>query len=153
MGPLRWIKASRPQDSDGEAEGELPMSPGLRMSLAAAVAATFAVPGASLAQKAPSEAQSIAIGRAVVERNCAMCHAVGSVGGSPNPSAPPFRDLSQRLDVDALGEGLAQGILTQHPSMPEFRLTTTEVVGVIRYIRSVQKKQRTDSGSTGHPVG
>jgi cytochrome c len=129
------------------------MSLGLRMSLAAAAAATFALPAASLAQKAPTEEQSIAIGRAVVERNCSMCHAVGAVGLSPNPSAPAFRDLSQRLDVDALGEGLAQGILTQHPAMPEFRLTTTEVVGVIRYIRTVQKKQRTDSGSRAHPVG
>lgn len=111
---------------------------------AAALVAAVATGGAAFAQavKPPTEEQSIALGKAVVERNCAMCHAVGRAGSSPNPNAPAFRDLSHRLNVDELGEGLAQGILTEHPAMPEFRLTPPEIIGVIRYLRAIQQEQR-----------
>ncbi len=129
------------------------MKQALGFCVAAAVAVGLALPAVSQPNGAPDEAQSLAIGRAVVERNCAMCHAVGVSGPSPNPQAPAFRDMSQRLDVEALGEGLARGILTEHPSMPEFRLSTTEVVGVIRYLRSIQRRQRTEAAPRRLAVG
>lgn len=112
--------------------------------LAAAVGlALLAVPaqvGAS--PPALSEKESIALGRSLVARNCGMCHALGRSGPSANPQAPPFRSLSARFDVEQLGEGLATGILTQHPAMPEFRFEPYEVVAIVRYLRSVQEKQR-----------
>jgi mono/diheme cytochrome c family protein len=112
-------------------------------ALAAAIAA-----GSAFAQPAqpPTEEQSLALGKAVVERNCSQCHAVGRAGSSPNPNAPAFRDMSRRLDVEQLGEGLAQGILTEHPAMPEFRLTPPEIIGVIRYLRAIQQDQRASAG-------
>ena len=108
------------------------------------LAASLSLSGAAASQplREPTQAESVALGRSVVERNCAMCHAVGPSGASPNSAAPAFRGLSRRLDVEALGEGLAQGILTEHPAMPEFRLSPPEVIGVIRYLRSIQEKQR-----------
>lgn len=88
-----------------------------------------------------SEAQSITLGKEIVTRNCAMCHAVGRDGASPNKDAPPFRDLHQRMDVEMLGEGLTQGILTGHPAMPAFRFAPHEVIAIVRYLRAVQARQ------------
>lgn len=85
-----------------------------------------------------TEAQSIALGRALAVRNCGMCHAVGRSGASANRQAPPFRDLNRRMDVEKLGEGLATGILTGHPAMPQFRFEPYEVVAVVRYLRNIQ---------------
>eukprot|EP01036_Dinobryon_divergens_P005187 gene5187-biopygen4608 len=86
--------------------------------------------------------ESIALGQTLATRNCAMCHSVGKSGASPNKHAPPFRDLHQRMEVEMLGEGLAQGILTNHPAMPEFRFAPHEVIAIIRYLKFAQARQR-----------
>ena len=106
--------------------------------LAAAMIAT----AAQAFEDAPGDpAASIAKGRALVERNCGMCHAVGAQGDSPLPKAPRFRDLNDRLDMENLGEGLAQGILTSHPAMPEFRFQPQEVVSIVLYLKSIQNRR------------
>ena len=116
-----------------------------RPLLSALIAAGALAAGPALAV-APglSEAQSIALGHALATRNCGMCHAVERTGASPNPKAPPFRELHRRMDVEMLGEGLAQGILTGHPAMPQFRFEPQEVVGIVRYLRSIQDRQSTE---------
>lgn len=98
-----------------------------------------------------SEAQSIALGRALAIRNCGMCHAVERTGVSPNAAAPPFRELYRRMNVEMLGEGLAQGILTGHPAMPQFRFEPQEVVGIVRYLRAIQERQSTDAALAAQP--
>lgn len=119
-----------------------------RPLLTALIAAGALAAGPALAV-APglSEAQSIALGRDLTARNCGMCHAVGREGASPNPKAPPFRELHRRMDVEMLGEGLAQGILTGHPAMPQFRFEPQEVVGIVRYLRSIQERQSTEAAA------
>ena len=107
------------------------------------VALTAAAGIASAQPPGLSEAQAIALGHDLVLRNCGMCHATETTGTSPNAKAPPFRALGERLDMDQLGEGLATGILTQHPAMPEFRFAPHEVVAIVRYLRTVQEKQKT----------
>lgn len=114
-----------------------------RTTLAAAVALLFATSAA--AQATPpllSEKESIALGKRLASRNCGMCHGTGRSGVSPDPNAPAFSRLNQRFDVEQLGEGLATGILTGHPAMPEFRFEPYEVVAIVRYLRSVQVKGR-----------
>lgn len=115
-----------------------------RTWLAAAIllAAATAAPGAGATPPELSEEESIALGRSLAVRNCGMCHGLDRTGPSPNPQAPPFRALGDRFDVELLGQGLATGILTQHPAMPEFRFEPYEVVAIVRYLRSVQEKQR-----------
>jgi len=88
-----------------------------------------------------TEGQSVALGRALAQRNCSQCHAIGPAGASPTPTAPPFRELYQRGDVEQLGEGAAQGILTRHPAMPEFRFQPHELVALVRYLRSIQARR------------
>lgn len=108
---------------------------------ALATAALLATVPPSFAQpiQEPSPRESREIGLFLAHRDCGACHAVGPRGRSPNPSAPPFRLLYRRLDVDSLGEGLATGVLTHHPKMPSFHYAPREVVGVVRYLKSVQQ--------------
>jgi mono/diheme cytochrome c family protein len=78
-------------------------------------------------------------GRVFVQVNCAKCHAVDRVGESPLPIAPAFRTLHKRYPVEALQEALAEGIVTGHPSMPEFSLPPDQVDAVIAYLKSLER--------------
>lgn len=106
--------------------------PGLAVALAA-ICAIFALPVAS-AQEA-SEAR----GEALLERHCAMCHAIGRSGASPHAEAPPFRVLGRRYPLRSLEEALGEGLLTGHPEMPEFVFSPRDVGAIIRYMESVQE--------------
>jgi cytochrome c len=90
---------------------------------------------------ATAQAQDIAIerGRVFAERNCASCHATGSVGESPLPKAPPFRSLHRRYPVDDLVEALAEGIRTAHRAMPEFELDQAQIDGLMAYLKSLER--------------
>lgn len=78
-------------------------------------------------------------GLVFVRTNCAQCHAIGKVGGSPMPIAPPFRELHLRYPVESLQEALAEGIMTGHPTMPEFRLDPGQIDSVISYLKSLER--------------
>ena len=52
--------------------------------------------------------------------------------------APPFRTLHDRYPVESLQDLLAEGIVTGHPSMPEFRLDPSRVADVIAYLKSLE---------------
>src|SRR5689334_17451871 len=67
-------------------------------------------------------AQSVQRGQIYARANCSKCHSVEKIGPSPLSIAPPFRTLHQRYPVEELEEALAEGIVTGHPSMPEFVL-------------------------------
>jgi mono/diheme cytochrome c family protein len=83
------------------------------MRHAFALAAALAVCGLIL----PAAAQEgrIQRGRTFVQVHCAGCHAIGRVGESPLPIAPPFRTLHERYPVESLAEALAEGITTGTP--------------------------------------
>jgi mono/diheme cytochrome c family protein len=77
-------------------------------------------------------------GQVFVQTHCAGCHAVGRFGDSPLRIAPPFRTLHERYPIENLAEALAEGIVTGHPTMPEFRLDPAQVNDVIAYLKSLQ---------------
>jgi mono/diheme cytochrome c family protein len=105
-----------------------------RTALLALLLAAASQAAASAAGLSP-EAQR---GFVFVRTNCSMCHAVGPVGDSPLPVAPRFRDLHLRYPVENLAEALAEGIVTGHPSMPEFRLEPDQVADVIAYLKTLE---------------
>ncbi len=70
--------------------------------------------------------------------NCAMCHAIGKYGDSPLAIAPPFRTLHERYAIEELEEALAEGIVTGHPTMPQFQLDPAEVNNFIAYLKTLQ---------------
>lgn len=80
----------------------------------------------------------LAHGKALVEANCAPCHATGAQGDSPNSKAPAFRELSKRYPVDALEEAFAEGIVTGHEGMPEFEASPQQIDDIVAYLGSIQ---------------
>lgn len=103
-----------------------------------AILALALVAGWSTAAAEPSRAGLAQRGRVLVERHCAACHALGATGESPNPQAPPFRRLHERYDVEALGEGLAEGFFVGHGPMPEWRFEPADVSAILAYLKSLQ---------------
>lgn len=116
--------------------------PDLMRSLALLIALAIALPAAAEPPAAVAEHPSAETrGRLLVQRNCGMCHAVGRAGPSPFAAAPPFRELGQRYKLDDLDEALAEGIITGHPAMPEFRFAPNEVNDIVHYLKSIQTRQ------------
>jgi cytochrome c len=77
-------------------------------------------------------------GLVFVRTNCARCHSIDRVSNSTLPMAPPFRSLHERYPVENLQESLAEGIVTGHPSMPEFRLDPDQITDVIAYLKTLE---------------
>jgi mono/diheme cytochrome c family protein len=96
---------------------------------------------AALASSSGAEAvaQSAVVerGRAIAEKLCARCHAVGTAGESPLRLAPPFRTLPQRYPVEHLAEALAEGIVTGHPDMPQFKFSPAEIDALLGFLDSL----------------
>lgn len=80
-------------------------------------------------------------GLAILERNCARCHALGSTGASPHPQAPPFREVVERYPVEDLEESLAEGIVSGHPDMPEFTFEPNEINAILAYLNSLKANE------------
>jgi mono/diheme cytochrome c family protein len=107
--------------------------------------ACIAKTAAILLAFAPSSAKSDEVlspaaqrGFVIVQTNCSRCHAIGKVGGSPLKIAPPFRTLHEHYPVENLQEPLAEGIITGHPTMPEFRFDPGQVGDIIAYLKSLE---------------
>jgi cytochrome c len=94
---------------------------------------------ALLAGLSLAAAQEIKLGETLVTRNCGPCHAVGKSGNSPRADAPQFRTLGTRYPIDSLEEALAEGIMSGHPDMPEFKFEAAEVGAIIAYLKSIQQ--------------
>ena len=99
-------------------------------------AAAVSVLGATHAGAQTPAAQR---GLVFVRTHCAQCHAIDKVSPSPLRDAPPFRTLHQRYPVENLQEALAEGIVTGHPSMPEFQLDLGQVADVIAFFKTLEK--------------
>lgn len=98
-----------------------------------------AITGLGLAAVAGSAvAQDAVHGKALVQANCASCHAIGATGESPNPKSPPFRTLSERFPVDTIDEMLLAKVSPQHTDMPQFTVTPTQAADIAAYIATVQ---------------
>ena len=76
-------------------------------------------------------------GQALAEQNCARCHAIGTDDESKLPIAPPLRSLSSKYALDNLQEAFAEGIVTGHNEMPEFRLQPKQIDDLLAYIQSI----------------
>jgi cytochrome c len=77
-------------------------------------------------------------GRALADRLCAQCHAVGHNGLSPHAGAPPLRKLGDRVDLDTFQNQLRDHFSSGHPDMPTFHFTRNDARALIAYLRSIQ---------------
>ena len=110
---------------------------GYRSLVAAALLISALLPTAARSTEAFSPAAQR--GLVFVRTNCSRCHAIDKLSPSPLAEAPPFRTLHERYPVESLQESLAEGIITGHPSMPEFRLDPGQVNDVITYLKSLER--------------
>lgn len=99
-----------------------------------------AVLAMATASAAAPDQDPVARGKMIVTRNCAACHAVETSGDSPNPTAPRFRQLQERYDVEALAEGLAEGLTVGHGPMPEWTFPPEDVTAIVAYLKSIQTR-------------
>jgi cytochrome c len=88
----------------------------------------------AFAQQSPAEQRGLTFVRA----HCARCHSIDAVSPSPLAIAPPFRDLHLRYPVEELRRPLSEGIVANHPTMPQFRLEPDQVEDVIAFLKSLQ---------------
>lgn len=105
----------------------------MRLVLFVAALGLAAVP--ALAQ----QRGNVQVGQRLVQTNCASCHAIGRVGESRLRIAPPFRDLHKRYPVENLTEALAEGIVTAHPTMPEFRFDPDQIEHIMAYLKTLER--------------
>jgi mono/diheme cytochrome c family protein len=77
-------------------------------------------------------------GRALAERMCSACHAIGRRGKSPHVGAPPLRALNRRVELDTFTDRLREGLMSDHPEMPTFRFTREDARALLLYLRSIQ---------------
>jgi mono/diheme cytochrome c family protein len=87
----------------------------------------------------PASATNPEQGKRLALTYCARCHSIDKVSPSPLKIAPPFRTLHERYPVEWLQEALAEGIVTGHPSMPEFRFDADQVGDFIAYLKTLER--------------
>ena len=105
-----------------------------RIHTAALLLIVAGSPGMANAEALPAAQRGLVF----VRVHCAQCHAIDKLSPSPLAAAPPFRTLHRRYPVENLQEALAEGIVTGHPSMPEFRLDLGQVNDVITFFKTLE---------------
>jgi len=132
---LTWIKGLAGKKAYVLAN-QTPGIPSMRLIvLAIASAAVLACVSTSWAQQSPNVQRGFNLARA----NCARCHSIDKVTESPFKPAPPFRTLHQRYPVENLEESLAEGIVTGHPNMPEFRFAPDQIGDFIAFLKTLER--------------
>jgi cytochrome c len=100
------------------------------------VIATFALLSATASCNAEPNVMG---GKAFAQANCSHCHSIDKFTQSSLAIAPPFRTLHLRYPVESLEEALGEGIVTGHPSMPEFKLDPGQVGDFISFLKSLEQ--------------
>src|SRR5260370_16499195 len=77
-------------------------------------------------------------GKTFALTNCARCHSIDRVTQSPLKIAPPFRTLHLRYPIETLGEALAEGIETGHPTMPAFQLDPDQINDLLSSLKTLE---------------
>lgn len=101
-------------------------------------AATFLALAAFACDAGAQTQPAVQRGVQLARTHCAQCHSIDKLSPSPLAVAPPFRDLHKRYPVENLQESLAEGLVTGHPAMPEFRFATDQIRDFIAFLKSLQ---------------
>ena len=65
---------------------------------------------------------------------CDRCHAISTSGNSPDPKAPPFRQLVKKLSPEGLDEQLEVALSLGHSPMPPWKLSPEQATDLLTYI-------------------
>jgi mono/diheme cytochrome c family protein len=78
-----------------------------------------------------------ATGAVYAKEVCAQCHAIDRTGTSPEPTAPPFREVANTPGMT--GTALRVWLSTSHPTMPNIVLERHDMENVIAFILSLKE--------------
>ena len=82
-------------------------------------------------------------GKALLDSMCSRCHAVGKIGRSRHPDAPPFRTFGDdKLYDNDFAQRLEDGLSTVHPDMPTFHFSREDAEDAVDYLRSIQARSK-----------
>lgn len=76
-------------------------------------------------------------GRIFAVTACSGCHAIGRDGASPLAAAPPLRDIVARRDPEALADSFAEGLVTSHPTMPDYVFRASEIDDLMAWLETL----------------
>jgi cytochrome c len=99
------------------------------------LALTLVLVGTSAFAQSPAAQRGLTF----VRTHCAQCHAIDKASESPLAIAPPFRTFHQKFPIESLRRRLAEGIMTTHPTMPQFRLEADQISDVLAYIQTLER--------------
>ncbi len=102
------------------------------------MAVTLITLSQALASQAQAASPAEQRGRTFALNNCARCHSVDKVTASPLKIAPPFRTLHLRYPIETIGEALAEGIYTGHPTMPVYQLDPDQIHDLLAYLKTLE---------------
>jgi len=108
-----------------------------RLAERSAKQATIALTLILLPVSADAQSPSVQRGVTLARTYCARCHSIDKLSPSPLAIAPAFRDLHKRYPVEDLAESLGEGIVTGHPTMPEYRFESDQISDFIAFLKSL----------------
>lgn len=107
------------------------------LSTAARLGALVAATSALALSPAMGQETAATRGLKIAQEKCARCHATGKRDASPDPKAPPFRNVGRNYPPEHLAEALAEGIVTGANDMPEFKFDPRDVDAIIEYLAEI----------------
>jgi mono/diheme cytochrome c family protein len=90
---------------------------------------------------AAGSARLAARGRAVLQQNCARCHAIDSSGDSPMQAAPPMREIYARFAPRELQAELSEGMVSHFRDMPQIEFASEDVDAIMAYLYQLSVQQ------------
>jgi mono/diheme cytochrome c family protein len=90
----------------------------------------------AMASPAQTQTADAAAGEAYAEQVCAQCHAIHRTGLSPEPAAPPFRNVAATPGITETA--LRVWLSTSHPTMPNIVVEPQDMDNVIAYISTLK---------------
>ena len=73
-------------------------------------------------------------GKALLEKNCARCHAIEATGDSPLKGAPPLREVYLSKPIEMLEQGLGEGLGSRHRDMPQVQFSAEQADAILDYL-------------------
>ena len=110
-----------------------------RVILAVGVGAALVLGAAPL--DAAGQAKLAARGRALLQDNCARCHAIDWRGASPMAAAPPMREIYGRFAPRELQAELSEGMVSHYREMPQIEFASEDVDAILAYLYQLSIRQ------------
>jgi mono/diheme cytochrome c family protein len=110
-----------------------------RVIVAVGVGAVLLLGAAPL--DAAGRAKLAARGRALLQDNCARCHAIESRGASPMTAAPPMREIYARFAPRELQAELSEGMVSHYSKMPQIEFASEDVDAILAYLYQLSVRQ------------